>query len=88
MTPKSTKMAPLGSQGAPWGSHGAHQMPQDRFWLEFGTQNDPKMTQNDPKIDQNGTLGLSGSPLEKPWVPQPQKRGVGGIGEAIRYIGV
>ena len=31
MTPKSTKITPLGSQGATWGSHGPHQMPQDRF---------------------------------------------------------
>ena len=30
-TPKSTKMPPLGSQEAPWGNHGSHQMPQNRF---------------------------------------------------------
>ena len=32
MIPKSAKMAPLGSQVALWGRHGAHQVPQDRLW--------------------------------------------------------
>ena len=74
MTPKSIKMASLGPQGAIWGSHGAHQMPQDRVWLQFGTRNDPKMHQNDPKINQNGTIGISGSPSGEPWVPQEAPR--------------
>ena len=72
-------MAPLGSQGAPWGRHGAHQVPQDRFWLQFGIPNDPKMDQNDsnmgqndPKIDQNDPKIIK------------NKRGVGGIGEPIK----
>ena len=53
MTPKSTKMAPLGSQGAPWGRHGAHQVPQDRFGLQFGIPTDPKMDHNDSKMAQH-----------------------------------
>ena len=47
----------LGSQGGPWalgylGSHGAHQMPQDRFWFQFGTPNDSKMDRSDPNVSK------------------------------------
>ena len=34
----------------------------------------PKCPQNDPKIYQNGTLGISGSPLGGPRVPQEAPR--------------
>ena len=37
-------------------------------------QNDSEMDQNDPKIYQNGTLGISGSPLGGPRVPQEAPR--------------
>ena len=50
MTPKSTKMSPLGPKEAPWRSHGPPKMPQDRFQPQFGTPNDPKITQNGPKM--------------------------------------
>ena len=53
MTPKIDQHGTLGPSGAIWGSHGAHQMPQDRFWPQFGIPNDPKMCQNDSNMGQN-----------------------------------
>merc|ERR1712184_195241 len=58
--------APKGPLGAPWGSHGAHQMPQDRLLAPIWYPNGHKMTQNDPQM-----IPTSGK-IAKP-NPNPQK---------------
>ena len=58
--PKWHPWAPKGLLGTPWGSQGAHQVPQDRRlapiwhpeWRQNG-QNDINMHQTEPKMCQN-----------------------------------
>ena len=78
--PKWHPWAPKGLLGTPWGSQGAHQVPQDRLlapiWHPKWHQNEPNLPQhepkwphNDPKINQIGTLGSSGGHWGQPWGP-------------------
>ena len=48
--PKWHPWPPKGPLGAPWGSHGAHQMPQDRLLAPIWYPNGPKMTPKWPKM--------------------------------------
>ena len=70
--PKWHPWAPKGPLGTPWGSHAAHQVPQDRLlapiwhpkWPQNG-QNDPNMRQNYPKMYQNDSNIVQNGILQK-----------------------
>ena len=97
--PKWHPWAPKGLLGTPWGSQGAHQVPQDRLlapiWHPKWPQNEPKWPQHGPKWPQNEPnwpqhlpndpkMYQNDSNIFQNAILQLSKGGVGGIGEAIR----
>ena len=78
MSPKWPQNRPKWHPWALRGALGGAMGPTRCLKTDFSPNLAPQMTlkcpQNDPQIDQNGTLGLSGSHLGEPWVPQEAPR--------------